>query len=228
MKKLLLTLGLISTAFLVPQSVLADGQYNCSTVAYGGYGGNNCVSGTLSINKTVQNPANNQFVDNLDSSNPYQPNQDVTFQITVSNTGTATIYNVVAKDMLPNYIDYATSSGSFDGSKTITFNVGQLNPGASQTYYVIGRFEATTSLPANTNITCVVNQAIATANNQPQAQDNSQVCVEKNVATNGGQTVYAAPTAKTTPSTGANPFALLALIPAAFAGLKLRKIAILS
>jgi len=234
MKKLLITLGLISTGFLLPSTVLADGTANCTTSygGYGGYGAGNCVNGNISINKTVQNPANNQFVDNLGSNDAkYNPDQQVNFKLTVSNTGNAGVSNVVVKDVLPSFLDYASSDGSFDAnSKTVTITVGQLNPGDSKTYSVVGRVESATQLPTNVAIVCLVNQSTATGDGQPTSQDNAQFCVQENVlsasTTKGGLTVFPTPKVSKTPGTGPDALSLLALIPAVFAGLKLRKNAI--
>lgn len=225
MKKLIITLGLLTAIYSFPKTALAD--TTCTQLYGGGSYSTTCVSGELSVNKTVQNPTNNQFVDNLDNSTPFTPGQQVNFQITINNTGNATLNNIVVKDMLPNFLDYISSNGNFDNnSKTVTYNIDHLNSGSSQTFSVDAKFTNSNNLPSNTNTTCVVNQATATADGQPTAQDNSQACVVNNVlgaTTKGGQTIFPAPNTKSTPPTGAEAFSLLALIPAVFAGLKLRK-----
>src|SRR5438034_403595 len=134
MKTLLITLGLISIAFLsLNTPVFADyGQYGqgCNPT-YGNYGQVNCGTGTLLINKTVQNPNTNQFVDNITSNTAvFIPGENVNFQINVTNSGSASLNNVTITDNLPGYLNYASSDGSYNSStRVVSINVGTLTPG---------------------------------------------------------------------------------------------------
>lgn len=242
---------------MLPKAALAA-TATCTTTINGQYGtSSTCTQGALTIQKTVQNPSNGNFVNNL-TSNDYlfNPLSTITFQIVVTNTGNADLTNLVIKDVLPQYVDFAsTSNGGFDGSKTVIVNEGTINAGVSDSVTITARVEDSNTIPANV-VTCEINQSFAYADNQSQVQSNAGFCLQNpqtNVTptptststtttstsatptptipaptsvpstTSGGVTVFPTPRTTSTPSTGADPISLLGLIPAAFAGFKLRQ-----
>ena len=89
-------------------------------------------------------------------------NEVASFNIVVSNTGSAPAKNVVVTDTVPDGLV------SPDGQKTLTFNVGDLAPGASKTIPV-----ALTATDKRGNF---CNKAVATASNAKQAD--AQACVD--------------------------------------------------
>lgn len=205
------------------QGVLADTA--CQPI-YGG--GQTCVQvGNILINKTVQNPQTGAFVDNLNINDPkFAPAVAVKFNITVTNTGSSTINKTTVKDTLPQFVSFVSGPGSFDSNtKVLTFDVGNLAAGESRIFTIAGRVADGGQLPADQGITCVVNQALATAENGQQSSDNSQFCIQKPVLgeTKGGLKVFPAPAVTTTPSTGPEMLSLIGLIPTGLAGFMLRK-----
>ena len=79
-------------------------------------------------------------------------------------------------------------------------------------------------LPANQAITCVTNNVRATAPDGVSADDNAQVCIEKQVL--GAQPtpqIFEKPTIKELPPTGPELGLLAALIPTGLAGIYLRR-----
>ncbi len=202
----------------------ASASTSCQPI-YGG--GETCVQvGNISINKTVQNPTTGSFVDNLSVNDPkYSPTSTVNFQITVTNTGSGNISSTTVKDTFPNYVTFVSGPGSFDSnSKVLTFTVGNLAAGASQTFDVSAKVADQNSLPADQGVTCVVNQANATSNDNQQSSDNSQFCIEKPTSTTkGGLKVFPAPAVVTTPATGPEMLPLIGLIPGGLFGIFLRK-----
>src|SRR5579871_1302574 len=86
---------------------------NCQPI-YGG--GQTCVqSGNLLINKTVQNPQTGQFVDNLGVNYPeFGPNQSVTLQIALTNTGGSTLSNINVQDIFPQFVAFISGNGNFN------------------------------------------------------------------------------------------------------------------
>lgn len=205
----------VAVAFLL--SAPAVFAANCQPV-YGG--GQICSQNVnLSVNKKVQNPQNNAFVDNLGVTDPhYAPNQNVNFEITITNNGDSAT-DVTLNDLLPQFTTLS------DGSTTM--QVKDLKPGESRKLMLVARTVDGSQLP--NMVTCVINQVIATGNGQ-STQDSAQFCIEKSVpattsaiATKGGLKVFPATPVKTTPPTGPEAFALFALIPSAIAGFVLRK-----
>lgn len=211
-------LGLI---FFFPNSILAE--VSCQPI-YGG--GQNCIKvGKISINKTVQNPQNGQLVDNLNVNDPkYSPNQTVNFQISVTNTGSTTVPQIVVKDIFPNFVIFSSGPGNFDNnSKTLTFLAYNLNPNETRNFTLQGKIVDTNQLPSDT-ITCVVNKSTLTATDSSQVQDNSKFCIQKpQTTTKGGFPILPPPTITTTPATGPEMLPLIGLIPAGLSGWFLRR-----
>ena len=110
----------------------------------------------------------------------------------------------------------------------MSFTVSNLNVNESRTFDVSGQVISSDQLPNDKGIVCVVNQAIATVstNGQQTSQDNSEFCIQKQVlaeTTKGGLKVFPQPQVVTTPSTGPEAWALLALLPSGVLGFLLRK-----
>lgn len=217
--------------FVIVTPVVAD--TTCQPV-YGG--GQTCVQvGNVLINKTVKNPQTGVFVDNLGVNDPkFSPDQQVPFQLIVTNTGNSTLSKVTVKDTLPQFVDYVSGIGTFDqSSKTLTFEVSDLKANESRTFNLVAKIVSVGALPSDQSVVCVVNQAQATANNQTSA-DNSQFCIQTQpqttkggqpqpTETKGGLKVFPPTQQGQMPSTGPEALALLALIPSGIAGMFLRK-----
>lgn len=222
MKKVLFYLTfLFGLIFFSPISAFAN--VSCQPI-YGG--GQNCITtGKISINKTVQNPQNGQFVDNLSVNDPkYSPNQTVNFQISVTNTGSSQVPQLIVKDVFPNYVTFSAGPGNFDNnSKTLTFIAYNLNPNETRNFAIQGKIVDTNKLPSDT-ITCVINQSTLTATDSSQAQDNSQFCIQKEqIMTKGGLPIVPPATITSTPATGPGMLGLIGLLPAGIGGWFLRR-----
>lgn len=228
MKKLLVIFFALSFLFLTKT---AHADVTCEPI-YGG--GITCPQqGNLVISKKVLNPQTNNLVHTLDINGAkFSPGQIVTFQLTVTNTGNAVINNITVKDIFPQFVDFLTGNGNFDSNtKTLTFNIAKLNPGESQNFNLQGKIVSIEQMPSDQSIVCVVNQAIATANESgQQSQDNSQFCIQKITVTptplpvtKGGLKVFPPQQVTVTPPTGPEMIPLLALIPTGLTGLIIRK-----
>lgn len=238
--------------FLILPFIVAANAYAATTCTpiYGG--GQTCIqTGEILINKKVQFPerdANgnllpaNRFHDSIGLNDPrFRPGETVTFQLTVTNTGAATIASVTVKDLLPQEVNLNVQGpGVYDpNTRTLTFFMQNLNPGESRTEKLTAQVVSTNQLSAD--IVCPFNQVTAETNNGQVSQDNAQLCIEKQVVlgatpapgkggvavppttTKGGLKVFPPPAAVTTPPTGPEALALAALIPTGFLGQFLRK-----
>jgi uncharacterized repeat protein (TIGR01451 family) len=216
-----LAFGLVAVA---PVSA-SYGSVACQPV-YGG--GENCLTvGNLLLNKMVMDPSvkGEKYVDNLSlNTAKYSAGQTIKFRLDVTNTGNATISTVNVKDTLPSYVKFVSGPGSFDkSSNALSFSLSNLNPSETRSYVIVGKIVDQASLPKGQGVVCTVNQAEATSTSN-QSQDNSQFCINVNVVTTkGGLPVYPAPSMTQTPATGAEMLSLLGLLPAAGAGLFLRR-----
>lgn len=225
MNKVFLSVFALSIFILMASAQGVRADTACQPI-YGG--GQTCIQvGNILINKTVQNPQTAAFVDNLNINDPkFAPASSVKFNITVTNTGSSTINKTTVKDTLPQFVSFVSGSGSFDfNTKILTFDVGNLAAGESRTFTIAAKVADGGQLPADQGITCVVNQAMATAENGQQSSDNSQFCIQKPVLgeTKGGLKVFPAPAVTTTPSTGPEMLSLIGLIPTGLFGFLLRR-----
>lgn len=188
---------------------------------YGG-GPSFVQAGNILVDKKVSHPKTGNFVDNLSvKDDKFAPDQNVTFQITLTNTGGTKISKINVKDIFPQFVNFVKGTGSFDKkTKTLAFSIDDLNPNESKTITINGKVVSKNNLAQNKSVNCVVNQVTAVnADNKSQtSQDNAQLCIQKELVaptTKGGLKVL--------PETGAEIFSLLALLPTGLAGIFLRK-----
>ena len=214
----------MSVAFLAPVAFADSTTTNCQPV-YGG--GQTCNTTALTLNKEVQNPQSGEFVNSLGINDPkFSPGQTATFRLTVTNNGNDRLNNITIKDTLPQFLTFVSGTGSFDsGSKVLTITVDGLNGGESKSFTFQAKAADANTLPADQGITCVVNQATATADNNLSAQDNAQMCIQKQVlsTTKGGLLVFPAPNVTSTPPTGPEAWVLATLVSSFGAGLAFRR-----
>jgi uncharacterized repeat protein (TIGR01451 family) len=224
MKKLFSFFSLVALTLALSggfSPALADCQ-----ALYGG--GQTCSSNfSFTINKMVQVPGKGggQYVDNLSINDAkYSPSQNVNYQLVVTNTGSQTIPTINVTDTFPQYITFVSGAGNYNQSNnTLTLTVTNLEAGKSVTYVLVAKTADNNTLPNAQGITCVINQVSATDNSGNLNSDSSQLCIQKNVLSATPPPVLPAPKITSTPATGSEMVALLALIPGALGGLILRK-----
>lgn len=231
----ILSFFLFSSVALTPVFAAGDvlpSPTPCQPV-YGG--GTSCVS-ILTITKAVQNPSDKGFVHNLTvNDSMYLPEQTVSFKIVVSNTSDKTVNSVVIKDTFPQYLTFVSGPGSFDSkNRSVSVKIDSLKKDETKTYDLKMKIAKADALPKNGETFCLINQATATVNKEV-VSDNSQFCVQNKAtamkvvptqvpnSSKGGLPLYQAPKVTTTPSTGAESLALLALAPLGGIGLLLRR-----
>ena len=221
-----LILSLVAVA-VVANSSFAAGESNCQII-YGG--GEVCPSKQVKfvINKQVQNvgKGGGNFVENLTINDPrLTPNQNVNFKIIIENTGDSDITNLNVVDSFGEFLSFVAGVGNTNvGAKQINFVVGTLKKGEKMEFVITAKTTEADKLPANQAITCVINNVKATAPDGVSADDNAQVCIEKQVL--GAQPtpqIFEKPAIKELPPTGPELGLLAALIPTGLAGIYLRR-----
>ena len=233
----------------IPATVHAAGVPSCQPI-YGG--GTTCAqTGKVTVNKVVKDPSKNEFVDNLESNNPYKPEQEVTFQIEAKNTSSESVSKLTVKDVLPQFVSFVSApNGKYDQkSNSITFAIDKINPNEAKVFTVKGKIAKKENLPANQSSVCLINQAFVSVSTI-SSQDHSTFCIKireiapssttpttkptekptltpnKKAAvatTKGGLPVHEPTKTKETPPTGPEAFALFGLVPTGALGLWLRK-----
>lgn len=182
-KTIFITSLLVISSVVVPAAIAAgttEDPAKCQPI-YGG--GDSCVkTPNIEVNKTVQNPKNQSYVDNLGVADAkFAPTQVVPFKITVKNTSDVKLTNIVIKDVMPQTLDFSGGIGDFDAkTRTLTIKLETLDGGEVRDFYVQGKVVAKDKLPADQGVSCIVNQAIVTAADKT-AQDNAQFCIEKDI-----------------------------------------------
>ena len=224
MRKIFFLLTSVLTVLLFVNT--ASASVTCTPI-YGG--GETCVTkGELDIEKKINHPDASKggienFVDNLSITDPrFHSGDQITFKLTVTNTGDAMLNTVEVKDILPSYVTFVAGPGNFDSnSKTLTYTLKDLKAKESRTNILTVKVVDDASLPEGT--ACSVNQSFVSSEGMSD-QDNSQFCVEKKAqVTKGGLPVKPAPPVTQAPPTGPEMWALVGLIPAGLGGLLLRR-----
>lgn len=198
-------------ALLLGSSTLAfgAGTSNCQVI-YGG--GEVCPPEVkFTIDKKVMSPTKGgNLVDNLSVNDPhFTAEQNVTFQITVKNTGSKEV-TLNVEDVMPPHLTHV--SGDLSNSVTLKAN-------EEKVLTIVAKVVGNENLPANQSVVCVTNVARAKDNSGATAEDSAQLCIEK------GSKVVMQPKipAKNIPDTGPEMLALAILPPLGAAGLYLRR-----
>lgn len=191
MKKLFLStiflFSVFSFMFYVPA---ANAAVSCQPI-YGG--GQSCIQvGPVYIKKLVSHPKTGSFVDSLDqNADKFSPDQSLSFQITVTNTGTTMLPKVTIKDTFPREVKDINGPGALDtANKILTYELSNLNPGESRTNTISAKIISAGELADG--ITCAVNQSTAAAESE-SSQSNVKFCIQKLAI--GAPGVVIAPTA---------------------------------
>ena len=203
----------------------SEGVSQCQIV-YGG--GQTCKDITkFTIDKKVQRTTKGgEFVDNLSMNDEkFAPEQQITFKITVKNTGDKTIEDLDVADILPQELVFVSGPGNFDtNTRTLSYRIESLDAGKTHENTFVVKSKPANELPADKGIICTTNTARSVAQDNSTAQDTSEVCIQKSVVTKPGTPqVFKGGTVKETPSTGPEMLALIGLIPAGAAGMYLRR-----
>ncbi len=138
-----------------------------------------CVTITTPPNPTDRKIAIKKYVKNISTNSSYsdtsvdsRTGERVMFKVTVSNTGDATLHNVVMTDRLPaglQFDDSVDADGTTNfANNTVTVNLGSINAGQSKTVEFAAKVLAT----GNTSI---CNVAKANANNVNEVSDDACV-----------------------------------------------------
>ena len=226
MRKIFFLLTFVLTILLFTN--VADASVTCTPI-YGG--GETCVSkGEIDIEKKINHPdaskgGTENFVDNLSITDArFHAGDQITFKLTVTNTGDSTLETVEVKDVLPSYVTFVSGPGNFDpNTKTLKYTLKNLKAKESRTNDLVVKVVAENDLPIQNGEVWAVNQSFVSADSMSD-QDNATFCIEKKkVVTKGGLPVKPAPPVTQAPPTGPEMAALFALIPAGLSGLILRR-----
>lgn len=208
----LASITLVVTTISIPQALAKNSS--CE----GGYGANECFTNIV-VDKTVQDPKNLKYVNDLGSNDErFNPGQKIKFQIKVTNTGNLTLKEIEVKDTLPPYLELIKGFGKYDpNTREITLNFEELEGGKSKTLNLEAKVIDIKKIPSNQSIICTVNHVLARSKGEMD-EDNSGFCIQTKVFK-----VMAPPSVKETPSTGPEMLALIGLIPAGLSGIYLRR-----
>lgn len=174
-KIILLTIGLGLLLTVSARQVKAE---SCTT----SYGRTTCITSQLVIVKDVENPITGGFVKNLSTLDAtFSPNGDVSFRLTITNTGSTVLDSVTVKDIFPQFLSFENGPGTYDAAnKTLTFTLNNLLAGESRQVQIRAKIDPSSAFPAGQNLFCTINDAQAQANGMT-AEDTAQLCIRTNV-----------------------------------------------
>lgn len=178
--------------------------------------------GNVTISKTVLNPQTKTYVKNLGIGDAiYHPGDTVIFHITLTNTGSQNVQQLVVKDIFPQYLNFVSGVGSYDQkNKILSFIIYNLKPNTTQSYAVSTQVVPASQFPTNQQQLCLMNKATVLFGQNQLTQDLSQFCIQSlnlttqssQPATSSNQPVYPPTKTKTSPSTGPSSFIILSLL----------------
>ncbi|MBU1327049.1 DUF11 domain-containing protein [Patescibacteria group bacterium] len=165
------TAGLL---FSAPSRVLAD----CTT-QYGGT--TTCTPTDLTINKEVQNPISNIYVENLGSTDAtFSPEGQVHFQLTVKNSSGQTFNPVNIRDVFPEHLTFVSGPGTYDkDTRTLIFQMENLIAGETRRVEITAKVLPAGSLP-RLSFFCETNSVYVSSLNRNDG-DTAQFCVTTSV-----------------------------------------------
>lgn len=207
----------LSLAFASPHITEASSGSNCQII-YGG--GEVCPQGkSFNIDKKILSLGKGEsYVDNLSiNDSKFLPGQNITFQITIKNTGNIKISDLSIIDTLPSGLTFSSGEGKWDSSsKKLSFNLN-LDAGKSKTFTFVAK------IPNTQDSTCITNEVKATDSTGMSGNDTAQFCVQRNTTSSQLPQVLPSQPIKQTPPTGVETLGLLALFPSGVLGYFLRK-----
>lgn len=182
MKQLLFFIFLFSGLIvsIMAQPSPAYGDSGCTPI-YGG--GVDCPpTDRITLDKTVKNPVNNVFVDNLGvNDRKFLSGEIVVFRLRVENTTNTALSDVVVTDRLPDYVTFVSGTGSYNSAtKALTITIGTLGAKEVRNFDINVRVVNVNQLPAERAVICTVNSATAKVDDETDS-DTAQVCIEKQV-----------------------------------------------
>lgn len=177
-KTILTSLALIF-GLIMPNIAMAR---ECHTV-YGG--GEVCENGDLSLDKEIWNPEEDEYWDNVDSSDYIFPaGAELKFRIKIKNIDDVTVTSSKIKDYLPSYVEYVSASvGNDDVSydvddDMIKYNTGSLGDNETKIVYLIARVKDSNEIPEG--ITCLKNKAVGYSDDDDESDtDYASFCIGK-------------------------------------------------
>jgi uncharacterized repeat protein (TIGR01451 family) len=188
---------------LLAASILLTSGFLTTPVFADSYGNDNGQPSDLYINKQVQNPITNGWVENLGSTDPtFSPGSTVTFLLTVTNGSGETFNPVEVVDQLPTYLTYLGSSvpASYDaGQHRIVMHLDNVIAGETRNITITTQVADKSAFPTNDSVFCATNYSKVTAPSRPSGDDDTaDFCITTKVGTTS-----------TLPVAGFNDFATL-------------------
>lgn len=192
--------SIISLA-LTPQPVNAQQLPNCFNIYNGG---NSCTNSELfDIEKTVQNPQDGTFVQNLEPNQTrIRPGNTMIFRITVTNTTDKTLENLQVTDQFSDTLIFGSAQrGTYDETaKQLSYTIESLPEGESETFDLQAMIRPANELPNVTGPLCAINVTTVAQEDESESA-NVQFCIEKTDVVSGTNQQSSFPTEATSSGT---------------------------
>ncbi len=182
-----ITICLAAFVFALTSFFATPAFADCTTTSYG----TTCDQpADLTINKLVENPITNSYVENLGSTDAtFSPDGIISFKLIVKNTSGETFSPVKVVDQLPDYLTYtgSTVKGDYDaGKRRLVMTIDRLTAGETREIEVTARVADKSAFASDQSFFCASNYATATAPARPNGDDDTaEFCMTTRV---GGAT----------------------------------------
>lgn len=144
-----------------------------------------CPTTNIVINKKVAYPGNpHLFVENLTSRDAaYSPNDEVEYDVAVSNTSNVNFATVTVIDVFPSQVVFVSGPGRYEANANkLTYEISDLAAGTTVHNRILVKVKDASVFPKNQDITCdIVNTATSTGPGGQSDQDTSSLCVQTKV-----------------------------------------------
>jgi uncharacterized repeat protein (TIGR01451 family) len=160
--------------------VLADEGASCTNQ----YGATVvCPPNRIVINKKVRYPTNvNLFVENLTSNDAaYSPNDEVEYDIAVTNTSNVNYETVTVIDIFPEDTTFVSGPGRFEATeRKLTYEISNLKTGTTVHNRLLVKVKDASAFP--NDLTCdVVNTGRVTGPGGQSDEDTASLCVQTKI-----------------------------------------------
>jgi len=166
---------------MIAVPVLADGS-SCTNQ----YGGTvTCPDNELVINKKVRYPTNvNLFVENLTKNDAaYSPNDEVEYDVAVTNTSDVNYQTVTVIDQFPSQVTFVAGPGRYDAAANkLTYEISDLDAGETVHNRILVKVKEASVFAKDVDLTCdIVNTVNGTGPDGMSDSDTSSLCVRTKV-----------------------------------------------
>lgn len=171
--------NLVKKAAFITSSMAVAAALTFPAVAAAQQYGGKTPSGGITIIKEVRDKKTGNYVKNLSvTDTTFRSGDEVTFRVTVKNTGETSYGFIDVKDVLPSYLEFVSGPGQYNATtREVSYRIENFTAGKSDTREIKGKVVEAAQLPSQQGVFCVNNTANLRTHDGATAQDTAQACI---------------------------------------------------